>query len=390
MTNAATYHIGCDTHTQTIQAKAVASAAKRVYQLDAKDKGCKRNPKGQKAVCADNNAANGFLRTTFLPKLEETQPLQDSRQSAKMERDFYRSVYQLVEHYGIQPMQTQSYCYPYNIALALWDLKRQLQNKVRDWQEIKLLQDGRKTFLTCEKRYSTGTMLYYIPVVPLYRMLKNPKRKYAAQLLLSVCSYLYCMAGVPYYRQEDSFLYGEYEMLKEWVLSDDETEETRTCLSEIEQAEWIGDHMEQKICNRANLTIFPKRLTQFESRDALDHDCRQLAYKAYELCEQYPNESIFRNAHVDETMAGEEDDDDNDMGNVVTMDKYISFCANGKGWLHKNLMECVNTELQEYGQAQEPVIIKRFDGSDIADNNLDYENRLFTLMDELAYILNHL
>ncbi|MBS1631597.1 MAG: hypothetical protein JST10_03385 [Bacteroidetes bacterium] len=389
MTNATTYHIGCDTHTQTVQAKAAAATAKRVYQLDAKNKGRSRGTKGQKAVCTDSYAANGFLRTTFLPKLVETQPLQDSRQSTGMERDFYRSVYQLVEHYGIQPMQTQSYGYPYNIALALWDLKRQLPNKVRDWEEIKLLQDGRKTFLSSEERYSTGSVLYYIPVVPLYRMLKNPKRKYAAQLLLSVCSYLYFMAGVPYYRQEDSFLYYEYEMLKEWLLSDDETEETRTCLSEIEQAEWIGDYIEQKICNRANLTVFKKRLMQFESRNALDHDCRQLACKAYELYEQYPNESIFRNAHVDETKAGEEDDDDNDMENVITMDRYISFCANGKGWLHENLMECVNTELQEYGQTQEPVIIKRFDGNDITGNNLDYENSLFDLIDELAFILNH-
>lgn len=386
MTNAATYHIGYHTHTQTTKTKAVTQTAKRVYKLDAKNKGCSRNTKGQTAVGADSYAANGFLRTTFLPKLEETETVQNARQSAKTERDFYQSLSQLAEHYSIQPMQTQSYGYPYNIALALWNIEELLKKKVRDWQESKLIADGKKIFLTSEERYSTGSMLYYIPVVPLYRMLQDPKRKHAAQLLLSVCSYLYRIAGVPYYRQEGSFLYWQYEMLTEWVLSDDDTGET-TCLNEIEQAEWIGDHMEQKICNRNNLMVFKKRLMQFESRDALDHDCRQLACEAYALYERYPNETIFRNAYSDATT-GEQCDED-EMENIIMMDKYISFCADGKGWLHENLMQCVNTELQEYGQTQEPVIIKRFDGADITNNNLDYEHRLFDLMDELVYILNH-
>ncbi|SFP80261.1 hypothetical protein [Parafilimonas terrae] len=391
MTNAGTYHIGYHTHALKAEAEAVAATAKRVYQLDAADKGRSRSAKRQTAVCADSDAANGFLKTTFLPKLEETKTVQTGRASARMERDFYQSLSQLAGHYHIQPMQTQSYGYPYNIALALWDMEKLLKENVRDWQESKLLEGGRKIFLTSEERYSTGSMLYYIPVVSLYRMLKNPKRKHAAQLLLSVCSYLYFIAGVPYYRREDSFLYGEYEMLKEWVLTDDDTDETGTYLGEIEQAEWIGDRMEQKICNRANLTVFKKRLMQFESRNTLDHDCWQLACEAFDLYEQYPNDNIFRNAHVDAMTGGDEEDcDEDEMENVITMDRYISFCADGRGWLHENLVQCVNTEWQEYGQAQEPVIIKRFDGNDITGGNLDFENRLFALMDELVYTLNHL
>lgn len=391
MTNAGTYHIGCDTHTPKAEAETVAATVKRVYQLDAAYKGRSRGAKRQTAARADSHAANGFLKTTFLPKLEETKMPQDGWRPAKTERDFYQSLSQLAQHYHIQPMQTQSYGYPYNIALALWDMEKLLKKKVRDWQECKLLEDGRKIFLTSEERYSTGSMLYYIPVVPLYRMLKNPKRKHAAQLLLSVCAYLYYIAGVPCYREEDSFLYGEYEMLKEWVLSDDYTDETGMYLNEIEQAEWIGDHMEHKICNRANLTVFKRRLMQFESRNALDHDCWQLACEAIDLYEQHPNDNIFRNAYVDaRTGEDEENCDEDEMENVITMDRYISFCADGRGWLHENLVQCVNTEWQEYGQVQEPVIIKRFDGNDITGGNLDFENRLFALMDELVYILNHL
>jgi len=384
MTYATTYHIGYDTHTPGAKAKATAQPLKRVCKLDATDKGRKRNPKGQTAVRADSHVANGFLRCKFLPKGKETETVQACRKSAKTERDFYLSLSRLAAHYGIQAMQTQPYGFPYSIALALWDTEEQLKNKVRDWEAIKLIQDGKKTFLTSEERYNTGSTLFYIPIVPLYRLLKNPKRKHTAQLLLSVCTYLYHVADIPYYRQENSFLYWQYEMLKEWVLSDDYTDDTPIYLNEIKQAEWIGDRIEQKIFNRANLMVFKERITQFKGRDTLDHDCWQLACQAFDLYEEYPNDTVFRNARPN--GAAEEE---NDMENVVTMDRYISFCADGKGWLNQNLEQCVNTELQEYGQMEEPVIIKRFDESDITNNNLDFENRLFALMEELICLLNN-
>ncbi|WP_341836953.1 hypothetical protein WJU16_03580 [Chitinophaga pollutisoli] len=384
MTYATTYHIGYDTPTQRAKAKTVAPPVERVRKLDEPSKGYSRDTKGQATVRTNSHVANGFLKCSFLPKLKETETIQACGKSAKTERDFYKSLSQLAEHYAIQPMQTQSYGYPYNIALALWDTQERLGRNVRDWEEIKLLQDSRKTYFTSEERYNTGATLFYIPVVPLYRMLKKPKRKYTAQLLLSVCTYLYHVADIPYYRQENSFLYWQYEMLKEWIVSDEYTDETSIYLSELEQAEWIGDRMEQKIFHRANLTFFEQRLARFKTADALDLDCLKLAQEAFELYQRYPHENVFRNARPN----GEAEEDD--MENVIPMDKYVSFCADGKGWLNENLEQCVNTDLQEYGQMEEPIIIKRFDGNDIAGNNLDFENRLFILMEELAYLLSNI
>lgn len=383
MIYATTYSIGGNSHHQKAKAKTTAPTVKRVRKMDAAHKGCKRSPKGQTTVCADSHVTNGFLRTSFLPKLKEAETVQACRKSEKTERDFYLSLSQLAEHYGIQPMQTKSYGYPYNMALALWDTQERLKDSIRDWEVINLIQDSNKTYLTSKERYSTGSTLYYIPVVPLYRMFKFPKRKHTAQLLLSVCAYLYHIANIPYYRQENSFLYWQYEMLKEWVLSDEYTDETSAYLSELEQAEWIGDRMEQKIFHRANLTFFKQRLTHFESRDALDLDCFKLAQEAFDLYGKYPHETIFRNARPN----GEAEEDD--MENLIIMDKYVSFCADGKSWLNENLEQCVNTDLQEYRQMEEPIIIKHFDGSDITSQNLDFENRLFPLIEELIYILNN-
>ncbi|MDN3692303.1 hypothetical protein QWZ06_08510 [Chryseobacterium tructae] len=383
MTYATTYHIGNIQNAPRNQATAIAPPVKRVRKLDAKTQGRKRNQKGQTAVRTESYVANGFLKTSFLQRLEETETVQACRDNAKMERDFYTSLSQLAEHYGITPKPTQSLGYPYNIALALKDAEEQLKQKVKDWEEIRLVQDSKKTFFTTEERYSTGSTLYYIPVLPLYRWLKDPKRKHTAQLLLSVCSYLYHLADIPYYRQESSYLYWMYEMQKDWVTEDDYGEDTENNLGEFAQAEWIGDCMEKKIYHNANLKHFKERLDRFKAKDTIDKDCLKVAQEAYAIYQQYPSESILRNAKPN----GEANEED--MENIISMEKYISFCADGKGWLMDNLVESVNNELQEYGQMEEPMIIKRFDGSDITANTLEFENRLLPMIDELTYILNN-
>lgn len=383
MTYATTYCIGNIQNAPRTQAKAITPTVKRVRKLDAKTERRKRNPKGQTAVRASNYVANGFLRTSFLPTLNETETVQACRDNIKMERYFYHSLSRLAEHYSIIPKETQSYGYPYNIALALKDIEEQLKLKVSDWEEIRLIQDSKKVFFTSEERYNTGATLYYIPIVPLFRWLKDPKRKHTAQLLLSVCSYLYHIADIPYYRQESSYLYWMYEMHKDWVTEDDYGEETETYLSEFVQAEWIGDRMEQKIYNEANLRLFKDRLNRFKSKDKIDADCYKVAQEAYAIYQQYPSESVFRNAKPN----GEAKEED--MDNIISMQKYVSFCADGRGWLLDNLVESVNNELQEYGQMEEPIITKQFDGSDITANTLEFENRLLPMINELTYILNN-
>ncbi len=133
----------------------------------------------------------------------------------KIETDFYHSLSAVARHYnGFEPTDTRTFGYPYNIALSVWEVENHLKRHVKNWNSLRLVQDDKgKTFLISEEQYDTGTMLYYIPVIPLYKMLKNPSTKRAARLLLSVCSYLYHIADIPYYRQEDAYIYWQYEMI---------------------------------------------------------------------------------------------------------------------------------------------------------------------------------
>ena len=386
-------YIGKNKNSRKTKAKTTAPTVRRIFGLDETRQKRFGNTERPTEISSDKPTSDGFLKCTFLPKLKkndfqksissEKSLIQIQRKNAKTEKDFYQSLSQLAEHYGLNPISTKHLGYPYNIALALDDIQKQLKNKVRDWEEIRLIEEKGKTYFTSEERYNTGAILYYIPIVPLYRLSKNPKRKQAVQLLQSVCSYLYHIAGVPYYRKQDSYLFWMYEMVTEWITSDDENEETPIYLSEIKQAEHIGDFMEQKIYNHHNLTRFKDHLKNFKAKDRFDNDCFMLARKIFSLYQQYPNATIYQNLQSNTETEEYESD------TIVSMDKYISFCAEAKGLMFQTLFEAVNSDLQEYATMQEPRVIKKFDGRNITNNNLDFENRLFPLIEELIYILNN-
>lgn len=379
MNYATQHHIGNYKHTRTKTTTAIAPTVGRVRQLDAKTKGRKPSAERQTEIRTNSNATNGILKCTFLPKLKTAKSVQACQ---KTERDFYKSLSQLAEHYSIEPMQTHSFKFPYNVVLAMWDMEVKAKRTNINWDAFKLIQDSTKTYFTSEERYNTGTTLYYIPVVPLFKMLKDPKRKKTAKLLVSVCSYLYHIAQIPYYRQEESYLYWLYEMMNDWVEQDEETEETESYKSELRNAEYIGDRIEQKLFNRTNLKVFEQRLNRFKSVDMFDKECWQVACNAFALCTEYPNTTIFSNATLPE-----KDPYDDDENEVIGMEKYISFIADTRGWLYESLSDTINNEFNEYGAMEEPTISKRFDGSEIPKANLDFENRLFGLLNDLGGLL---
>jgi hypothetical protein len=377
-----TYHTGNNQPSRTKKTKAVVQTVERVRPLDAKTQRCKRGSERQTEISANANVANGFLKTSFLPKLQETKTVQACKETAKTQRDFYTSLSKLAEHYKIEPMQTSQFEYPYNMALAIWDMEEKLKQRVLNWQEIRLVQDSKQTYFISEEKYNTGTTLYYIPIEPLYQMLHDPKRKRNAQLLISICSYLYHIADIPYFRQEDSYLYWMYEMHKEWAEEDDETEEAEMYKLEFSKAELIGDCIEQKIFNRINLHVFEQRLNSFKSRDTFDHECWQVACTAFALYTEYPQESIFRNAPIKDDPESEVDENE-----TIGMEKYISFISHTKGWLYESIADSINNEFNEYGAMEEPTICKHFDGKEVTNSSLDFENRLFALLDDMCSLL---
>lgn len=375
-------HIGNTATARAKKTKTASRTARRVYTLDAKTQGRHRGRERQTQVSSCGDATDGFLKVSFLPRLQENKTVQAVEDISKMESDFYSSLESLAEHYTITSMATRQFEYPYNMALAVWDLEEKLKKSVGNFSELRLLQDSHRTYLLSEEKYSTGTTLYYIPIEPIYQMLREPKHKKNAHLLLSVCSYLYHIADVPYFRQQGSYLYWLYEMHRDWTEQDEDREENERYVREFDKAEYIGDFMEQKIFNRMNLAMFEKRLNSFNSRDAFDNKCSEIAKIAFALFTDYPNESIFRNAPLHE--ADEQDDTETES---IGMEKYISFISNTKGWLYDSIEESINNEFNEYGSMDEPTILRCFDGNELAQNSLEFESRLFALLDDMCALL---
>ena len=400
MNNATKNSIGKNTTTRRAKTKTITPTIGRFSGMDETRQRCIGNPKRPTPIRSDKTASNGFLKTTFLPKFKENDfqksiskednLIEIQRKKSKTERDFYKSLSQLTGHYRLNPMPTENFVFPYNIALSVWNIKKQLKESNENWDNIQLIQNENRTYFISEERCKTGTNLFYIPIIPLYRMLKNKEKKKSAQLLLSVCSYLYRNANIPYYRQENSYLYWNYEMLTDWISEDEEIDENHSSKKELQQAEIIGDFMEQKIFHKKNVEFFGKRLETFKAKNDFDKECFQLSGKVFQLHNDYPEESIFRNAHFNNVQIDENTDDDfYNEENVVTMDKYISFFADDKGLIYQNLIDSVNNEFNEYSELQEPMITKVFDGSIIPKNNLDFENRLFEILIQLSTLLGN-
>ncbi len=383
MKHATKHHIGHYSKTRQGKAKKAAPTGQRIYGLDTTKQGRSRICKGQKEVCTGTNAAYGFLKTSFLPKLQQAAIIEDAIEQQNTENDFYRSLCRMATHYdGLSPTDTRTFGYPYNLAISIWETENYLKNNVKDWTSLRWVRDDAgETFLITEHRYDTGTNLYYIPVVPLYKMLQCRLQRPTGLLLLSVCSYLYHIAGIPYYRQEDSYLYWEYEMIKEWIEQDEDMDEDDR-LHELATAELIGDRMEQKMFNHKNIVWLASRIQSFSTHTDYQRNCLQLAEQALALYTEYPDSNIFKHSQCSHN----EDEQENEM---IRMDKYISFVAATKGWLYESLSECINNEFNEYNEMEEPRIVKRFDGSSLVQDNLAFEDRLFKLIDDLCYLLNN-
>ncbi|MEJ5144697.1 hypothetical protein [Sphingobacterium sp. MYb388] len=392
MNYATPYHIGHFPITQRAKATGAIPTVGRIYPFLEAPQGCRGNKEGQKEVRTNRPVTDGFLSCKFLPKQEAGQAVQAYQGTERTERDFYNSLSHLAQHYNLHPMHSKSYGYPYNIALALDDIQQQLKDKVRNWEQLSFLQDSRGSYLETTECYSMGTTLLYIPVAPLFRLLKGPKCKHTAQLLLSVYAYLYHVAAVPYHGNENSYLYRTYEMLKDWVTDDEETEEGAELLQEIEQSVYIGEFIERKLYSHHNLDRFKHRLDNFKIKGDTDKACWDIANNFYQLLLQYPNETMFRSIPI--SIQDDDDDDDDfeedDSERIIAMAKYISFCADSNGKLFEQLFESVNLEFQNCAGMQEPTISKRFDGNESAYKSLDFESLLFPLIEELICIVNDL
>jgi len=319
-----------------------------------------------------------------LPLIEYNEDLLNDRR--EMENEFFISLENLARLYEFEPLNIQDKVYPLNIYLSYRYAETILQ-KIDAGLKLIIVQDKtHAASLVTVKIYDTGTALYYLPVEPLLYFLKNKKRKKAAELLLSVCSYLYQVAFVPYFREKSSYIYYQYEMIEEMVKNNDwdfTKKELREIASTFKELKKQGDRILRILKASSHLDEFEKRLNQFTPNDALETNMLKAASKAFSLYRAYPQRTIFQS--INEGLIQSEEEE------RIRPEQYISFIWNEAGWLYGHLWEYVNAEVQEYGAIDEPMAIQYFDKpQEQSFHDLDFETRMFEVLNELATILNDL
>lgn len=295
------------------------------------------------------------------------------------ESAYFKSVAELCKTYGWQQMETGHLPYPYNVLMSHRDLAKKLNRLPYETELLITESDTDRTIALATKEvYEVGNTLYFIPVIPLFRFLRHKENKACGKLLLAVMSYLYRFAGIPYYRDEDNFIYGEYEMNKEYFLEciSENPEDYEEDMSDIVRNDICGDIMQRKIHNSYHLDNFATTIDRFKPCNPFEEECLLIAKDAFALYQEFPNRSVFQNIPELE-----------DWDEVATPESYIAFIGDSKGWVYENVERYVNDYLGNFSEMALPVSTQVFDGTATEPQNLEFENRLFDLLTDLCNIL---
>ncbi|WP_311947094.1 hypothetical protein [Mucilaginibacter terrae] len=307
---------------------------------------------------------------------------------------FFDSLGMLVEKYGLHLPMLAGKPYPYNILLAYENAEKQLAAMNPDL-ELFIVEENGCVLMAVKETAYLQTDLCYIPVMPLCRMIRKNNRRQSCELLLSVFSYLYHVVGIPYYREEGSFMACHYEMIKDWLEDEiGDMEENDACFSQsdLHAQEHYGDSLFRKMNHPVHLKWFEKRLEQANPTDTWDRKCLEISREAYTLWQAFPHSTLYSHVPHWKTFAetqmegypcGEDDDD-----NLIRLNEYIHFVADLNGYAWRSISSNINVEFNERPYWQYPTLMRVFNEIEYRNQDtLAYEHRLFLMLNDLCVLL---
>lgn len=119
------------------KAKAAAQKRRRVPDKPAAQERHRRSACRPPDLNPCGDAAYGFLKTRFLPHY-----MGQALTGGIRKDSFYRSFALLCNHYGIYPVDTKGYAYPYGREVALHEAGRLLNQKYPQHIELQVLEDN--------------------------------------------------------------------------------------------------------------------------------------------------------------------------------------------------------------------------------------------------------
>ncbi|WP_313155936.1 hypothetical protein [Sphingobacterium multivorum] len=364
-------------------AKNAVPAAVQLYKRSEKAKGCTGSRRRKKAVRSPGNTSLDFLKQSFLPAVGEKELKKNPQLTItnEMNVEYKDSLSQLKDFYNIGFLEADTGQFAFNWLIDFEKLSMLLNSGEHLEVDIAPTEYGKISLIT-RQTFLTGHSLYYIPVLPLYRFLKDKqfrKNRSAVLVLLSACSYLYRHAGVPMYTQPGTFMEYQYEILCNWC-EEDEEEAKCNDLMELRQIIAIGPIMERKFHHKNNLLYLEDRIKRLRPRDGFDRLCQRIGNQTLELYKQFPNENIFR-------LAATVNHNEYDYHYTTLMENYIAFVGSSEGGISDMLLDMVNNELSENNHFQEPEIVQVFDGRSNEPIDFCFERAIFKLLNDVCTLL---
>ncbi len=346
-----------------------------------------RNQERQTPKRTPQPAGHGFLKKTFAPVTG--QRLAALGKPAALERELFNSLSHLTALYQLPVPALDGSPYPLNVARVLEQAKQSLQQKSPELELAVLRDKEKKIRLVTIKTYNTGGWLYYIPVKPLWEMHRNRRRKKQCfELLLSTCSYLFRIAGIPYYT-DGSYLESTYDMLETWYQEiieagegTDLTDESHALLEECRYMRHAGKKLLNSIRHPYQLEQWASRLQAFRPADEQQQELLKACQPLYNLWQQYGDRDILAATSTGIFYPEEEE--------RIYPDYYISFFWDGEGLVYEQLIEAVNASFESASIVDEPISIQYFDTpQETETHDLRFEEGFFEAIHQLCAVLNN-
>ena len=369
---------------QVRQGMAAAPKARTVCRNIGQTIGTGRNRKPAPKERAKGTVAPAFLTQRFFPQMAGDSA--DLTATCRLEQGFYASTANLCALYGWEMPAKSGLPFPFGLAEDLELLREKLNGLERKLYLRFLLDDKGDASLATLKTFSTDTTLFYIPVLPLLKLLENREKVQTGELLQSVMAYLLQVVGIPHFAQDWSYLGSMYEMLSDWWSEEDYPENEGERLEHEQFFEHLweqGAISLQLLAEKTVLEKFGERVQGFKAENDAESDFLKTAVAFWDLYQAYPERSI-KQAMLEPLGAGEQE-------GIIRWEQYLHFFWDFGQLVNDQFMDCINAELNECGMMEEPMHIQYFDTPQERETgDFGFEQRLFELLNELIDNINTL
>lgn len=329
--------------------------------------------------------APAFLTHRFLPLAADHAVLHRNK---RVESEFFRSVDHLVTLYRLSVPKCVDLPYPLNIHAVFQQLKEQLKTSQPDLSLAIVQTDKRITTVATVKAVAWQDTLYYIPLLPLFKLLRRKQARHVAPILVGIAAMIYQKLGIPMYTERNSYLADVYSILHQWV---DDTEAERTeqetaqYYREFRRADAVGYHMQRKLRQPLRIIKLSRYVQEFKPVGPWQNRLRELAGDFLALGQKFPRRCFFRDIP---TGIWEEDMEDEDR---IRKDNYLSFVYDNDGCLGEEMEDYVNTSLQDCPVVDEPVTVQYFNEPQPVElHDATYQKTCLFLLNEFCHLLNDL